>query len=130
MDPETLHRKLIQNLKSMGLHIFIKPLDHSQPKLAFGESEPFVFTTRGPDRKGLVASITRVIAAYGVNVTNLQAVFRGGDNPSDNIMIYEVDVPADVNQKDLHADLRRTAAQLGLEISIQHRKIFEALNRI
>jgi len=45
-------------------------------------------------------------------------------------MIYEVDVPSDVLQKDLHADLRRTAERLGLEISIQHRKIFEALNRI
>ena len=130
MEFETLHKKLLDGVQSMGLNIFIKPLDHSQPRLEFGESEPFVFTTRGPDRKGLVASITRVIAEYGVNVTNLQAVFRGTDNPSDNIMIYEVDVPSDVNQKDLHADLRRTADRLGLEISIQHRRIFEALNRI
>ena len=130
MEFESLHKKLIEGVKGMGLNIFIKPLDHSQPRLEFGPSEPFVFTTRGPDRKGLVASITRVIADYGVNVTNLQAVFRGTDNPSDNIMIYEVDVPSDVNQKDLHADLRRTAERLGLEISIQHRKIFEALNRI
>ncbi|MCP3954673.1 MAG: ACT domain-containing protein [Desulfobacterales bacterium] len=130
MDPVTLHAKLIDGVKDLELHVFIKPLDHSQPKLEFGESEPFVLTTRGPDKKGLVASITRVIADYGVNVTNLQAVFRGTDNPSDNIMIYEVDVPADVNQKNLQADLRHTAARLGLEISIQHRKIFEALNRI
>lgn len=125
-----LHQRLLDSLKDMGLNVFIKPLDHSQPRLEFGESEPFVYTTRGPDKKGLVASITRVIADYSVNVTNLQAVFRGSDNPSDNIMIYEVDVPSDVNQKDLHSDLRHTAEQLGLEISIQHRKIFEALNRI
>ncbi len=125
-----LYNKLVEGLKTLDLNIFIKPLDHAQPKLEFGESEPFVLTTRGPDRKGLVASVTRVIADYGVNVTNLQAVFRGTDNPSDNIMIYEVDVPADVNQKELHADLRQTADRLGLEISIQHRKIFEALNRI
>jgi len=130
MDPETLHGKLTDKLKRMGLNIFIKPLDHSQPKLEFAESEPFVFTTRGPDRKGLVASITRVIADYGVNVTNLQAVFRGTDTPSDNIMIYEVDVPSDVDHRALHDDLRSTATRLGLEISIQHRKIFEALNRI
>ena len=130
MEFEILHKILIDGVKSMGLNIFIKPLDHSQPRLEFGASEPFVFTTRGPDKKGLVASITKVIADYGVNVTNLQAVFRGTDNPSDNIMIYEVDVPSDVNQKNLHADLRQTADRLSLEISIQHRKIFETLNRI
>jgi glycine cleavage system transcriptional repressor len=129
-DPEILHHKLIDGLKSMAMNVFIKPLDHRQPKLEFGESEPFVLTTRGPDRKGLVASITRVIADHGVNVTHLQAVFRGTDNPSDNIMIYEVDVPDEVDQKELQADLRRTAAKLGLEIRIQHRRIFEALNRI
>jgi len=129
-DYEDLHKCLLDGLQGMGLNVFIKPLDHSQPRLEFGASEPFVYTTRGPDKKGLVASITRIIADYGVNVTNLQAVFRGSDNPSDNIMIYEVDVPSDVIQKDLHADLRRTAERLGLEISIQHRKIFEALNRI
>ncbi len=127
---ENLNKRLVEGLKDLGLEVFIKPLDHSQPRLEFCESEPFVYTTRGPDKKGLVASITRVIADYGVNVTNLQAVFRGGDNPSDNIMIYEVAVPPDVIQKELHAKLRRTAERLGLEISIQHRKIFEALNRI
>ncbi len=69
-------------------------------------SEPFVITTRGPDRKGLVADVTQVIARYGVNITNLQAVFKGGEDPGDNIMIYEVDVP-------LAIDPRRSPAICG-----------------
>ena len=28
-----------------------------------------------------------------VNVTQLQAVFRGGSEPEANVMVYEVDVP-------------------------------------
>ena len=97
---------------------------------ALEESEPFVITTKGPDSKGLVAGISTTIAAYGVNITNLQAVFKGGDEPGDNIMIYEVDIPADIDQNSFYRDLREKAKSLALEISIQHRNIFETINRI
>ena len=118
-------------LEPLNQHIHVKPL--STPQVAATEPsgvEPLVITTRGPDRKGLVARITEVIASHGVNVTNLQAVFKGGEVPTDNIMIYEVDVPSGVDQHRLRRSRRSRAAELGLEISIQHRQIFEALNRI
>jgi glycine cleavage system transcriptional repressor len=89
-----------------------------------------VITTKGPDRKGLVAGISEVIARHGVNITNLQAVFKGGADPGDNIMIYEVDVPDAVELQSLSGDLRARAESLGLDISIQHRNIFEAIHRI
>lgn len=98
--------------------------------LTVGESEPFVITTKGPDCQGLVAGISAVIAGHGVNITNLQAVFKGGDEPGDNIMIYEVDIPIDTDQQALYRDLREKAESLKLDISIQHRNIFETINRI
>ena len=94
------------------------------------ESESFVVTTRGPDRKGLVAGITSVFAAHKVNVSQLRAVFRGGDEPGNNIMIYEVDVPLDTDQKELRQALSEKADELNLNISIQHKNIFEAMNRV
>jgi predicted amino acid-binding ACT domain protein len=93
-------------------------------------SEPFVITTKGPDRKGLVAAITAIMAAHRVNVTNLQAVFKGGDDPNANIMIYEVDIPNDADQQALRQELMEKARTLSLDISIQHKLIFEAINRI
>jgi glycine cleavage system transcriptional repressor len=93
-------------------------------------AEPFVITTSGPDAKGLVARITAVIARYQVNVTNLQAVFKGGSEPGDNIMIYEVDVPTHIDQQRFRQDLQDQAAALGLRLTIQHRDIFSAMNRI
>ena len=125
-----LRESLKRALAPMDLHVLLKPLKTRTPDPAFTDSEPFVITTRGPDRKGLVAGITEVIARHGVNVANLQAVFKGGDDPNDNIMIYEVDVPASADQHVLDIDLRQRATSLGLEISIQHRRIFEAINRI
>jgi glycine cleavage system transcriptional repressor len=114
----------------MGLHVYEKQLaDTDGPKTCV-ECEPFVVTTTGPDRKGLVAAITAIMAGHGVNVTNLQAVFKGGDDPNANVMIYEVDIPKDADQRTLRRDLREKAQDLSLDISIQHKLIFEAINRV
>jgi glycine cleavage system transcriptional repressor len=127
---EDLHRGLSAGLAPLGLHVHTKPCESGEDHCATGPCEPFVITTRGPDRKGLVADVSEVIARHGVNITHLQAVFKGGDAPGDNIMIYEVDVPTVVDQQALARDLRTQAEALHLEINIQHRNIFETLHRI
>ena len=71
---------LSEALTPMRLQVNVKHLEISPPALGGKPAEPFVITTRGPDRKGLVANVTRIIAGYGVNVTNLQAAFKGGEN--------------------------------------------------
>ena len=130
LSPADLHRQLDADLAPMGLHVFEKPISTFDDTVLPVDSEPFVVTTKGPDRKGLVAGISATIARHSVNITNLQAVFKGGDEPGDNIMIYEVDVPAGIDQAAFHRELRDTAESLGLNISIQHRNIFETINRI
>jgi glycine cleavage system transcriptional repressor len=45
-------------------------------------------------------------------------------------MIYEVDIPPSTDQKRLREALRKKAGELDLEINIQHRNIFDAINRI
>jgi glycine cleavage system transcriptional repressor len=125
-----LHRHLSDGLAPMGLKVYEKRMDDDPAPTHQIVAEPFVITTKGPDRKGLVAAITAVMAAYGVNVTNLQAVFKGGDDPNANIMIYEVDIPVHIDQQALRQELNRKAADLSLDISIQHKQIFEAINRV
>ena len=127
---EDLQIALNTELNPLDLHAFVKHLGEPAAKPYAAESQPFVITSKGPDRKGLVAGITEVIARYGANVTRLQAIFKGGEDPLNNIMIYEVDVPADIDQQAFHKDLRSKARDLALDISIQHRNIFEAINRI
>ncbi len=130
MSLKELETYLTAETAHMGLHIFVKTLAVPESLPVSKKTHPFVITTRGPDRKGLVATVTDIIARHHVNVSNLQAVFKGGDDPNRNIMIYEVDIPAETDQKALEDELREKAGELGLEISIQHRKIFETMNRI
>ena len=128
--PERLRQILADELAAMAMHVHIEPIaTESSPSPAI-QSQPFVITTKGPDRKGLVAGISAVIASYHVNITNLQAVFKGGDDPGNNIMIYEVDIPTDIDQQAFYRKLRQKAESLALDITIQHRNIFETINRI
>lgn len=130
IDPQGLCAVLTAATHDLSMHFHVRALDPAAPRWTTCACEPFVITTRGPDRKGLVAQITAVLAAHNVNVTQLQAVFRGGDQPERNIMIYEVDIPIDVDQQQLNAALRAKGRELDLEVNIQHKNIFEAINRI
>jgi glycine cleavage system transcriptional repressor len=127
---EDLSAQLEGDIDSLGLRLLLKPLEASVQEAPPPTCEPFVITTSGPDRLGLVSGMTEVIAGFGVNITNLRAAFRGGDDPSQNTMIYEVDVPVDIDRQSFRQALGDRAKDLGLELSLQHREIFEALHRI
>lgn len=127
---EELRQALDDSLSSMNMHIHIESILDQTSEFVAGNTEPFVITTKGPDRKGLVASISAIIAHFGINITNLQAVFKGGDDPENNIMIYEVDIPVDIDRQEFHRALRAKAESLDLSVSVQHRNIFETINRI
>ena len=118
-----------QRLAAMGLSVFIKTMEAVEQPITM-ESEPFVITTIGPDRMGLVAGITALLAQFGVNITNLKAVFRGGADPRSNLMIYEVDIPVEADQQAFRKGLYARAAELGLDVSVQHRDIFESIHRV
>lgn len=128
--PAGVREALENDTSALHLHFHVGELGADDVTWTTCDCEPFVITTRGPDRKGLVASVTALLAAHNVNVTQLQAAFRGGDDPDKNIMIYEVDIPLDVDRQKLRKDLGDKGRELDLQISIQHKNIFQAINRI
>jgi glycine cleavage system transcriptional repressor len=129
-DLQGLREEFDRSLHPLGLNVLIKGLHPPPEPAGLEESEPFVVVTTGPDRLGLVAGITGVMAGFRVNITHLKAAFRGGDDPHRNTMIYEVDVPVSTDRRAFMEALRREAGALSLEISMQHRDIFEAINRV
>ena len=129
LSEEGLSSGLREALTPMGLSILVRHMP-ARGEWEAPDSEPFVVTTIGPDRLGLVSGITEVMFRFGVNITNLKAVFRGGRDPRHNAMIYEVDIPVQTDQGAFRKALGDRAEELGLDISIQHREIFEAIHRI
>lgn len=130
MSIEFLQTKLRTDLADTGLGIHLDRVEQNGGSDDETTGDIFIITTIGPDQKGLVARLTEIIAGYNVNVTNLKAVFKGGSDPTANVMSYEILVNQATDQAGLFASLRKKAAELNLDISIQHKNIFQAINKI
>lgn len=117
--------------QKMGLDIRVRPIERTggwgSDRL---ETEPFVITVRGPDRPGLVAAITEVLAAHNINITRLGAEVVDIGKGVEYIQIYEVDVPKELDFSHIQQALRLRGEQVGVVVDMQHRDIFRAINQI
>jgi glycine cleavage system transcriptional repressor len=120
---------LEQGFQDKELNFWVSPLDDTPTPLSSDNTDPFVITTIGPDQVGLVAGITEILAEFGVNITGLRANVKTED-PSQWVMIYEVEVPASIDRKRFREVLYGRAEALGQQLSLQHREIFEAVHRV
>ncbi len=126
---EAVLSALSSRIGSLGLFVHLRPLEE-EPAGGVRTGEPFVITTVGSDRPGLMAGVTEILARYGANITSLKAVSRGEESHHDYVMIFEADIPSAVDLSAFRAALCGRAEELGLDISLQHREIFEELNRV
>jgi glycine cleavage system transcriptional repressor len=76
---------------------------------------PFTLLVHGADRLGIVATLTRVLADAGGNITDLTTRLSG--------MLYllsaEVDLPSTVDVDELMAELDEVAERLGVDVTLR-----------
>lgn len=128
-DENDLLEALRSKLEPLGLFVHLKSMEPHEP-LQQQSGESFVITTVGPDRPGLIAGITEVIASHRVNITNLKAVSRVERKPPEYVTIYEVDIPSSTDFPGFRAALQSRALELGLDVNLQHREIFEQIYQV
>ncbi|MFZ7111319.1 MAG: glycine cleavage system protein R [Desulfatiglandales bacterium] len=131
LQADDLLMRLRRGLKPLGLYAFLKPMESAEGPAAPVTSEPFVITTIGPDSLGLIATLTEIMARFKANITNLKALAHENQVSTrrDTVVIYEVDIPLDIDHQAFRQALRERAKDLDLVLSIQHRDIFEAIHR-
>ncbi|MGW4943838.1 glycine cleavage system protein R [Actinoplanes sp. NPDC004185] len=76
--------------------------------------EPYLVSVHGADRLGIVAAVTRVVAAAGGNITDLTTRLTGPLY----VLIAEVDLPPGAGD-DLAARLAVAAQELGVEVTLR-----------
>ena len=125
---EALLDALRGRLDPLGLFVHLREAGAAAPEGPAAEA--YVITTVGPDRPGLVAGIAGLLAEHGANITNLKAVTRGAEGAQEYVTFYEVDVPLAADRLAFRAALRARARELGLDVNLQRREIFEQVHRI
>jgi glycine cleavage system transcriptional repressor len=75
----------------------------------------FILTVHGADQLGIVAAMTRAVAEFGGNVTDLSTRLAG----ELYVLIAEVDLPATADGERLLRRLAAAAAALGVEVGLR-----------
>ncbi|MEV6600534.1 ACT domain-containing protein [Actinoplanes sp. NPDC051346] len=76
--------------------------------------EPYLVSVHGADRLGIVAAVTRVVAAAGGNITDLTTRLTGPLY----VLIAEVDLPPGIGD-DLAVRLATVADELGVDVTLR-----------
>ena len=91
---------------STGLHVSVWDVGADPPPLAAGR--PWRVTLHGADRPGLVAGLTRAVAAAGANITDLSCRLVADLY----VMTLEVEAESEL-------DLSEVAAALGVSVHVE-----------
>lgn len=111
----TLSSHLTSLHQSHGLTISCIDFDDTdQPSDQAGAR--WMLSAYGPDKTGLVARLSGVLAQHNANITDLQT--RVAASHSLYVMLFEIEVPAAFDVERLRAALEATATELGIEYSL------------
>jgi glycine cleavage system transcriptional repressor len=95
------------------LTVYVRALPAEADLPATGK--PYVLTVHGADRPGIVSSITRVVATFGGNITDLTTRLAGGLY----VLAAEVDLADGVDVDALSRALTAVAQGLGVGVSLR-----------
>jgi len=95
------------------LTVYVRPLPDAGDVPDAGI--PYVLTVHGADRAGIVSSITRAVASYGGNITDLTTRLAGGLY----VLVAEVDFPESADVDSLSRALTDVAHELGVGVSVR-----------
>lgn len=86
-----------------------------------------VITVVGRDRVGIIAAVSGILAAHGINILNInQTILEGFFN-----MIMIVDMHgSDIGLQALQQNLAAKGEELGLDIKAQREDIFKQMHQI
>ena len=116
-----VQKKLEELQKKSKLTFFWKALDGKRER---GEkhhsgSVSHLIIAIGRDRTGIVYKISQVLAAFKINITDLNSRILGHGKNAVYAMMLEADIPKSFSVKRLDLALRQLQKSLGIEISIK-----------
>lgn len=107
-----------------GAAVNLLPYRAGRPVLTDGER--YVLTAVGPDRPGVVPVLSALIAERGGNFTDLDGRVVG-----DRIrLVAELVLPRSTALDQLLIDLEHAGAEIGLQMRLQHSRLFQATNEL
>lgn len=113
---DALQAHVSESLEPLGVSATVLDVEERSP-----EHTPATHTLAvyGPDRPGIVAALSRVLADRAVNITELACRPVKEEGKLVYSMLAEVSLPAGTNVAALRTELGAVAKDLGLDVSLE-----------
>jgi glycine cleavage system transcriptional repressor len=115
--------------KRLGFTLHLRELSEAELVQVEEEGNGYIISVYGADEPGIVSGVTKKLADMGINITDVETKrtqpAAGGKNEPIFIMVLEVTAPSSVKTDQLTRDMKATAAQLGVDVSVQEWDILE-----
>lgn len=98
-----------------------------KPKKSTDNKDLAIITVIGKDRTGIVASVSTALFEENINIEDIMQTIMDG------IFVMAMLVDIKKSRKDiraLRARLEKVGEKIGMQIQIQHEKIFETMHRL
>ncbi len=128
VDNTALEFEVMRGLEAKKLHLSVVIRDYEElPEGAAPESDPYVISIWGKDGNDIVSTFSRIMGEQRVNIRDLRAKPLSS---TESVQIFEADVPKTVDPRALHRVMAERARSMGLTLTMQHRRIFDAMHHV
>jgi len=114
-----IKRRLKKVQTALGLSLLLKPLSANEARRdqqPLGRS--FILSVYGADKPGIVYGVTRLMAAHGINITDMNTRVIGPRNEPVYIMILEMEIPKKVKIQTIKTKLNKLKKAVNVDITL------------
>lgn len=122
---EAFRKSLLAKEKDLGLMFSIRELTQEELAEDRSEGNTFIVSVYGADRCGIVAGVTKAIAALGVNITDVETKSTKQEGKEIYVMILELHSRSDMTAKELEQGLFAASKDLAVDLTVQELEIME-----
>ena len=123
--PDQLRIDLSRIAKRRGMSITMTPLQEFKGLRLAESKKPYVFTILGPDRAGVVAAFSSMLAQHHCNIERIKMIARG------EFLVMEMWVDLrEANFSLLRMDLTTVAKRVGMDIVFQPEPVFKKRKKV
>lgn len=122
-----LKQELVAVEQSLGFTINIRELSDAELEDQKQTTAPYLISVYGADRPGIVAGITKKVAALGGNITDVQTKATSANvaAPQVFVMLLEVAFPPAVSAEILNMELTAASQELGMDLSVRQMEVHD-----
>lgn len=114
-----IQRRLKKVQTALGLSLLLKPLSAREARRSQRlTGHPFMLSVYGADRPGIVYRVTRLMASYGINITDMNTRVIGPRKKPIYVMILEMTIPKKVKVQTLKTQLNKLKKAVKVDIAL------------